>query len=175
MPKVVTSRRCPVYTNRHQKDDDPFNAFHCKRCRAHVVSTDIDLASIPRRRTDGALVLDARKQVVKLYTKKREGSTTVRREKGMERQYLHACPKCDQDVGYTSKPYEEEDLEMIYFLDTAIDVPWHRMKTPWVCKVCWYVCQSEAHLERHRKQRQHSVAMENEKEARSEMKPIIVG
>eukprot|EP00442_Polarella_glacialis_P050345 CAMPEP_0115145056 /NCGR_PEP_ID=MMETSP0227-20121206/61893_1 /TAXON_ID=89957 /ORGANISM="Polarella glacialis, Strain CCMP 1383" /LENGTH=162 /DNA_ID=CAMNT_0002554511 /DNA_START=40 /DNA_END=525 /DNA_ORIENTATION=+ len=156
-------RFMPIYTNRNEKEDDTFNTFHCKRCRAHLVITDIDLADVPRRRTDGAIVLDARKQVVKLYTKKREGHNVVRREKGAERQFMHACPSCDQEVGYTSKAYEEEDLEMIYLSDTAVVVPWHRMKNPWVCKVCGYICQSEADLEKHRKQRQHTIAMENDK------------
>mmetsp|Transcript_19675 Transcript_19675/g.31419 ORF Transcript_19675/g.31419 Transcript_19675/m.31419 type:complete len:158 (-) Transcript_19675:9-482(-) len=151
-------RFMPIYTNRNEKEDDTFNTFHCKRCRAHLVITDIDLADVPRRRTDGAIVLDARKQVVKLYTKKREGHNVVRREKGAERQFMH-----------------EEDLEMIYLSDTAVVVPWHRMKNPWVCKVCGYICQSEADLEKHRKQRQHTIAMENDKEAENEMKPIIVG
>ncbi|CAJ1364517.1 unnamed protein product [Effrenium voratum] len=107
MPKVVTLRRLPVYTNKGQKEDDSFNAFTCKRCRTHLLTTDADLSNLPRRRTDGALVLDARISVVKLYTVKREGSQVVRREKGVERQYVHACPSCDKDVGYTSKPHED--------------------------------------------------------------------
>ena len=31
---MVTSRRLPVYTNKGQKEDDSFNAFHCKRLGA---------------------------------------------------------------------------------------------------------------------------------------------
>mmetsp|Transcript_93842 Transcript_93842/g.223154 ORF Transcript_93842/g.223154 Transcript_93842/m.223154 type:complete len:183 (-) Transcript_93842:36-584(-) len=174
MPKVVTSRRLPVYTNKGQKEDDRFNAFHCKRCRTHLVTTDADLANIPRRRTDGAMVLDARLQVISLYTVKREGSRVIRREKGAERQYVHACPSCDQDVGYTSKPHEA-DLELVYLSDTAVTVPWHRMKSPFTCKVCGYICQSQGQLEFHRKQKQHTEEMEKEQEAANELKPIIVG
>ncbi|CAE6946905.1 unnamed protein product [Symbiodinium sp. CCMP2592] len=165
MPKVVTSRRLPVYTNKGQKEDDRFNAFHCKRCRTHLVTTDADLANIPRRRTDGAMVLDARLQVISLYTVKREGSRVIRREKGAERQYVHACPSCDQDVGYTSKPHEA-DLELVYLSDTAVTVPWHRMKSPFTCKVCGYICQSQGQLEFHRKQKQHTEDMEKEQEVR---------
>eukprot|EP00439_Symbiodinium_sp_Y106_P085236 s2445_g27.t3 len=169
---VVTSRRLPVYTNKGQKEDDRFNAFHCKRCRTHLVTTDADLANIPRRRTDGAMVLDARLQVISLYTVKREGSRVIRREKGAERQYVHACPSCDQDVGYTSKPHEA-DLELVYLSDTAVTVPWHRMKSPFTCKVCGYICQSQGQLEFHRKQKQHTEDMEKEQEAANELKPII--
>lgn len=123
---------------------------------------------------DGALVLDARLQVVKLYTNKREGCKVVRREKGIERQYVHACSSCDQDVAYTSKSHEA-DLELVYLLDSSVDVPWHRMKSPWTCKVCGYICQNQAQLELHRKQRQHTEEMEKEQEASNELKPIIVG
>lgn len=110
------------------------------------MTTDAELHKLPRRRTDGALVLDARLQVVKLYTQRREapggrgawlvgrqGSKAVRREKGVERQYLHGCPSCNQDVGYTSKPHEAA-LELVYLLESSVDVPWHRMKSPWTCK-----------------------------------------
>ncbi|CAK9064896.1 unnamed protein product [Durusdinium trenchii] len=173
MPKIVTSKRLPVYTNKGQKEDDNFNAFHCKRCRTHLVTTDAELAQLPRRRTDGAMVLDARLQVVQLYTLRKEGSRTIRREKGVERQYVHACPSCDQEVAYTSKPHEAE-LELIYLSD-AVDVPWHRMKSPWTCKVCGYICQNLQQLQLHRKQRDHTEEMENEQEEKNQLKPIVVG
>mmetsp|Transcript_37795 Transcript_37795/g.85235 ORF Transcript_37795/g.85235 Transcript_37795/m.85235 type:complete len:177 (-) Transcript_37795:32-562(-) len=176
MPKVVTFRRTPVFTNARQKlIDEDFNVFHCKRCDTHVVITDADLASIPRRRTDGALVLDARKVIVRLNTSQREGSQLIRRPNGAERQYVHACSSCGQAVGYTATPHED-DLQLLYISEQAVVVPWHRMKTPWVCKVCGYVCQTSEHLESHKKQRQHfSDDTEETKEAETETKPIIVG
>mmetsp|Transcript_65625 Transcript_65625/g.203325 ORF Transcript_65625/g.203325 Transcript_65625/m.203325 type:complete len:177 (-) Transcript_65625:109-639(-) len=176
MPKVVTFRRTPVFTNMRQKlVDEEFNVIHCRRCGTHAVITDADLSSIPRRRTDGALVLDARKVVVRLNTSRREGSQLIRRPNGAERQYVHACGSCGQAVGYTSTPHEDE-LKLVYLAEQAVDVPWHRVKTPWVCKICGLVCQDEAHLESHRKQRQHFVdEAEEAKEADTETKPIIVG
>mmetsp|Transcript_98972 Transcript_98972/g.268792 ORF Transcript_98972/g.268792 Transcript_98972/m.268792 type:complete len:177 (+) Transcript_98972:74-604(+) len=176
MPKVVTFRRMPVFTNMRQKvNDDQFIVLHCKRCDTHVLITDIELADIPRRRTDGALVLDARKQVVRLYTSKQEGSQLIRRPNGAERQYVHACSSCGQAVGYTSTPHEAE-LQLVYIQETAVTVPWHRKKTPWVCKVCGFVCQDAPHLEQHRRQRQHFDAEEvAAAEAAADTKPIIVG
>merc|ERR1719382_853671 len=107
MPKVVTFRRMPVFTNMREKQvDDNFIVFTCRRCDTHVAITDADLATIPRRRTDGARVLDAKRMVVKLNTAQREGSQLIEREKGAERQYVHACLKCGQAVGYTSTPHE---------------------------------------------------------------------
>mmetsp|Transcript_62112 Transcript_62112/g.110442 ORF Transcript_62112/g.110442 Transcript_62112/m.110442 type:complete len:177 (-) Transcript_62112:40-570(-) len=176
MPKVVTFRRMPVLTNMRQKlGDENFNIFHCKRCDTHVVITDADLSSLPRRRTDGAMILDARKAVVRLNTERREGCQLVRRPNGVERQHVHACLSCGQAVGYTSTPHED-DLQLMYLSETAVKVPWHRKKTPWVCKVCGYVCQSEAELESHRKQRQHFVDdNKEEQQAKADMKPIMVG
>lgn len=172
MPKVVTFRRMEVYTNMKQKlKDDTFNVFHCKRCRAHVVITDVDLAAVPRRRTDGALVLDARKVVVRPHTKKRDGCQTIVRPKGVERQFVHECSSCGKEVGYTSTPHEDE-LQMLYLSENAVEVPWHRKKSPWVCKICGYVCQGEAQLTAHKKQRQHFGEEENQA---GEMKPVIVG
>ncbi|CAK9064898.1 Uncharacterized protein SCF082_LOCUS33332 [Durusdinium trenchii] len=112
-------------------------------------------------------------EVVQLYTLRKEGSRTIRREKGVERQYVHACPSCDQEVAYTSKPHEAE-LELIYLSD-AVDVPWHRMKSPWTCKVCGYICQNLQQLQLHRKQRDHTEEMENEQEEKNQLKPIVVG
>uniref|UniRef100_A0A7S2CG10 C2H2-type domain-containing protein n=1 Tax=Alexandrium andersonii TaxID=327968 RepID=A0A7S2CG10_9DINO len=177
MPKVVTFRRTPVFTNMRQKlVDEQFNVIHCKRCSAHVVITDADLATMPRRKTDGALVLDARKVVVRLNTSRRDGSQLIRRPNGAERQYVHDCGSCGQAVGYTSTPHED-DFQLFYIAEQAVDVPWHRVKTPWVCKVCGYVCKDQAHLESHRRQRQHfsEEAEKEAKEAETETKPIMVG
>merc|ERR1719409_1524040 len=150
--KVCRSRR--QSQSKFLWSDEDFNAFHCKRCDTHVVITDADLSTLPRRRTDGAMILDARKVIVRPNTKRREGCQLVRRPNGVERQYVHACVSCGKEVGYTSTPHEAE-LQLLYLSETAVSVPWHRKKTPWVCKVCGYVCQGEAQLEAHRKQRQH--------------------
>eukprot|EP00927_Polykrikos_kofoidii_P068408 TRINITY_DN63782_c0_g1_i1.p1 TRINITY_DN63782_c0_g1~~TRINITY_DN63782_c0_g1_i1.p1 ORF type:complete len:176 (-),score=32.33 TRINITY_DN63782_c0_g1_i1:88-615(-) len=175
MPKVVTFRRTPVFTNMRQKlTDDNFNVFHCKRCSTHVIITDVDLASLSRRRTDGAYILDARKAVVRLNTERKEGAQLIRREKGVERQHIHACSSCGKDVGYTTTPHEE-DFQLLYLSETAVTVPWHKKKTPWVCKVCGYVCQSEVHLEAHKKQRQHFGDEGLEAMAEAGTNPIIVG
>mmetsp|Transcript_52138 Transcript_52138/g.124201 ORF Transcript_52138/g.124201 Transcript_52138/m.124201 type:complete len:178 (+) Transcript_52138:74-607(+) len=177
MPKVVTSRRLPVFTNMKQKlTDENFNVFHCKRCQTHVIITDHDLFEVPRRKTDGAMVLDGRKVVIRLNTNRRETCNLVRRPNGVERQYVHECKNCGQDVAYTSTPHDQ-DLALFYVLDTAVEVPWHKKKTPWTCNVCGYICQSEMHLEAHRKQRQHfdDGAEEEAKQAAQEAKPIIVG
>eukprot|EP00747_Dinoflagellata_sp_TGD_P021941 gnl/TRDRNA2_/TRDRNA2_128797_c0_seq1.p1 gnl/TRDRNA2_/TRDRNA2_128797_c0~~gnl/TRDRNA2_/TRDRNA2_128797_c0_seq1.p1 ORF type:complete len:175 (+),score=29.91 gnl/TRDRNA2_/TRDRNA2_128797_c0_seq1:48-572(+) len=174
MPKVVTFRRQPVFTNMKQKvQDDDFNVFHCKRCDTHVVITDVDLSCIPRRKTDSALVLDASKVVIRLNTTKKEGCQLIRREKGVERQYVHECSSCGQTIGYTSKPHEE-DISLLYIAETAVKIPWHKKKTPWVCKVCAYVCQSELHLEQHKKQKQH-FDDDAAKDDAGDCKPIIVG
>eukprot|EP00929_Paragymnodinium_shiwhaense_P120444 TRINITY_DN92396_c0_g1_i1.p1 TRINITY_DN92396_c0_g1~~TRINITY_DN92396_c0_g1_i1.p1 ORF type:complete len:178 (-),score=45.44 TRINITY_DN92396_c0_g1_i1:153-686(-) len=177
MPKVVTMRRMPVFTNMKQTlTDDSFNVFHCKKCSTHLVITDADLAALPKRKTDGALVLDARKYVVQPHTERKEGEQLVRREKGVERQYIHCCKNCKKDVGYTSTPHDAT-LQLLYLSEQAVEVPWHKKKTPWVCKVCGYVCQDEDSLEAHKKQRQHfeEEAEKEAKDAANGTAPIMVG
>merc|ERR1712093_589702 len=76
------------------------------------------------------------------------------RGQNVERQYRHACEKCGQVVAYQSRPHDEE-LKLLYLVEAAVRIPWHHQKTPWVCRVCSYVCRSQEHLDAHKKQRQH--------------------
>merc|ERR1712157_352109 len=99
-------------------------------------------------------VLDARKFVVRPNTRRREGSQLIRRPNGIERQYLHACTSCGHDIGYTSTPHED-GFQLLYISEQAVQMQRYGKKTPWVCKVCGYVCQDALQFEAHRKQRQH--------------------
>eukprot|EP00746_Dinoflagellata_sp_MGD_P005911 gnl/MRDRNA2_/MRDRNA2_111458_c0_seq1.p1 gnl/MRDRNA2_/MRDRNA2_111458_c0~~gnl/MRDRNA2_/MRDRNA2_111458_c0_seq1.p1 ORF type:complete len:163 (-),score=24.01 gnl/MRDRNA2_/MRDRNA2_111458_c0_seq1:16-504(-) len=154
MPKVVTNRRMPVFTNMRQKvTDDTLNVVHCRKCDGPLLITDADLSNVPKRGTDGALVLDASKVVVRLSTVRNDQAALVRREKGIERQYTHSCSSCKQVIGYQSTPHSQE-LKLLYVVETAVKVP-RRKTTPWTCRVCGYVCLNNAQLETHKKQRQH--------------------
>lgn len=55
-------------------------------CR-HALSTDCDLSKAPRRRTDGAIVLDMDFYVVKLYTETGSTKLVRRRSGNIERQF----------------------------------------------------------------------------------------
>lgn len=59
--------------------DKPLYVYYCKYSGKHALTTDCNLASVPRRATDHALVLDTQAHLVKLYTT--DGGTKLLRRK----------------------------------------------------------------------------------------------
>lgn len=59
--------------------DKPLFVYYCKASGKHALTTDCNLANVPRRRTDHALVLDTQAHLVKLYTT--DGGTKFLRRK----------------------------------------------------------------------------------------------
>jgi len=49
-----------------ESDDAPLYVYYCKYSGEHCLITDATLASLPRRRTDGALVLDTDEAIVRV-------------------------------------------------------------------------------------------------------------
>ena len=68
-------------------------------CR-HALSTDCDLSKAPRRRTDGAIVLDTDFYVAKLYTQDGEAKLIKRESGNVERQFRVYMGKLP--IGYRS-------------------------------------------------------------------------
>jgi len=96
--------------------EDKIFVYYCKYSGRHAMTTDCDIEKLPRRATDGAMVLDRTKYIVRLYTadggvkyvKRDEGDTTA------ERQYrLQVGPL---PVAYTT----EVDGPLLYILPGAL-------------------------------------------------------
>jgi hypothetical protein len=49
-----------------ENDETAIQVYYCKYCGEHVLITDAVLGTLPKRRTDGARVLDTEKYVVRL-------------------------------------------------------------------------------------------------------------
>lgn len=97
-----------VYTNANKTlVDQRFRVFHCKRCTSYVLITDADIQAAPRRRTDNAIVFCPEKNLVKLRTKPVYEPVKVRRLKGIETQYIHACADCGLHIAYQSVPHNK--------------------------------------------------------------------
>lgn len=68
--------------------EDKIFVYYCKYSGRHAMTTDCDIEKLPRRATDGAMVLDRTKYIVRLYTadggvkyvKRDEGDTTAERQ-----------------------------------------------------------------------------------------------
>lgn len=82
--------------------------------------TEVDIDSLPRRRTDGARILDRSKHALKLYTSD-GGTKLLRRPDGkVERQ--HRLNVGSLPVAYTSDkpPGAGEDADLVYIMDRAV-------------------------------------------------------
>lgn len=171
-----------VYTNANKfLLDEKFHVFHCKRCTSHVLITDADFESAPRRRTDNAPVFCPDKNLVKLHTKPVPGPVKVKRLKGLETQYLHACTGCGQHVAYQSVPHNNPaGVPMVYVIETAVIFPKKYVQPRLRCKVCGFVPKNEQHFEDHKRSRGHwdqeKGSFPSEKDnADAPINPIIVG
>lgn len=83
-PAITAAARCPLAAHsaprrrrlrRYSSEDigglagdRPLYVYYCRHSGKHALTTDCNLATVPRRRTDHALVLDTQEHLVKLYT-----------------------------------------------------------------------------------------------------------
>lgn len=94
--------------------DKSLYVYYCKNSGKHALTTDCNLATAPRRRTDHALVLDTQAHLVKLYTTD-GGAKFIRRKSGsVERQFRLNAGKLP--VAYRTEP----EGRYIYILDNAL-------------------------------------------------------
>lgn len=111
MPKRAT------HTFESEKDgiqEEQLNVYFCLCCgeSALILGPGIQLTSLPRRKTDGATVLERGTTVFKLNS--RPGETKLlRRDKGYERQYRMNCWNCGVPIAYCSEAEEQPKLTYI--------------------------------------------------------------
>lgn len=116
MPKRAT------HTFESEKDgiqETALGVQYCMCCGESVLilGPETVLSDLPRRRTDGALVLERGSTVFKLNTKEM-GSKVLKRAGGRyERQYRFACWNCGIFLGYRAEP--SEDARLTYLLPDA--------------------------------------------------------
>lgn len=115
MPKRAT------HTFESEKDGVKESALpvqYCMCCGESVLilGPDVALADLPRRRTDGAIVLERGKTEYRLNSKRRE-TKVLKRPNGYERQYRFGCWNCGITLGYRAE--EGEDAALTYLLPDA--------------------------------------------------------
>jgi len=115
MPKRAT------HTFESEKDgigDTQLGLQYCMCCGESVLilGPQTLLADLPRRRTDGAIVLERGATVFKLNSKARE-SKVLKREGGYERQFRFGCWNCGVLLGYRAE--DSEDAALTYILSDA--------------------------------------------------------
>mmetsp|Transcript_7377 Transcript_7377/g.14786 ORF Transcript_7377/g.14786 Transcript_7377/m.14786 type:complete len:221 (+) Transcript_7377:432-1094(+) len=91
--------------------------YYCKYSGNHALTTNVNLATAQRRRTDHSLIIDTQGSgvVVKLYAKDGVDVVYVKRENGgTERQYRVMMD--DVPIGYRTEPHGN----MLYIFDDAL-------------------------------------------------------
>ncbi|KAK1594268.1 hypothetical protein QYE76_017639 [Lolium multiflorum] len=118
MPKRTTHTYSSEDALPEGPESDLF-VYYCKHCASHVLITDTLLQKMPKRKTDGAHVLDKSKHLSRLNVKD-AGKVMLKRGEGkLEKQFRMTCVGCDLFVCYRSG----EDLELapfIYVVDGAL-------------------------------------------------------
>jgi uncharacterized protein YggU (UPF0235/DUF167 family) len=88
--------------------------YYCKYSGKHALTTDCNLNTAPRRRTDHALVIDTTKYTAKLYTTDGGAKFLKRRSGTVERQYRFNIGKLP--IAYRTEP----EGKYLYIFDDAL-------------------------------------------------------
>jgi hypothetical protein len=98
-----------------ENDDAKIVVYYCKYCGDHVLITDAVLGQLPKRKTDGARVLDTEKFTVRLKAEAEVKAKLIKRANGkLEKQYRYTCGEVP--VCYKS----EQEGKYLYLIDGAL-------------------------------------------------------
>jgi len=98
-----------------ESDDAKIVVYYCKYSGDPVLITDAVLGQLPKRKTDGARVLDTTKHVVRLKATPEVKAVLVKRDGGkLEKQYRYRCGELP--VCYKSEP----EGKYLYVMDGAV-------------------------------------------------------
>ncbi|KAH9977934.1 hypothetical protein BGW80DRAFT_1284953 [Lactifluus volemus] len=127
MPKVVS--RSAVSTSADARPTASsvaaLKVYYCI-CGEFILVIDASLSSLPRRRTDGAIVVrsqdkeGAKARAFKLNALPCEPILIERTRGGHERQYRFRCPRCTLPVAYQSNPPPATAGPFLYILKGAL-------------------------------------------------------
>jgi len=112
MPKRSTH----TFASEENAEPDVLRVYYCLYCGTRALVLDADIAKLPTRQTDKALVLDTEKHTYRVLLEKGEHKL-IKRSGGYERQYRMNCTKCDLPVSYQN---QAENPEHIFLLPDSL-------------------------------------------------------
>ncbi|OSX60310.1 hypothetical protein POSPLADRAFT_1182822 [Postia placenta MAD-698-R-SB12] len=126
MPKVVSRSAVSSSTDAQPTASSTaaLRVYYCI-CGEFILVIDKSLASLPKRRTDGAVIVQCRDselgkaKVFKLNAVNKD-PILVERENGHERQHKFHCPRCSLPVAYQSTPPPVKSGPYLYILKGAL-------------------------------------------------------
>ncbi|KLO15871.1 hypothetical protein SCHPADRAFT_914261 [Schizopora paradoxa] len=103
------------------------HVYYCI-CGEFILVIDKPLSSLPRRKTDNAIIVrsqdsnDAKSCIFKLNssTPKDTEAVLIDRPEGLEKQYRFQCPRCSLVVAYQSFPPPAKAAPFLYVLHGAL-------------------------------------------------------
>ncbi|KAG8942425.1 hypothetical protein FRC03_003223, partial [Tulasnella sp. 419] len=96
-------------------------------CGEFLLVIDKDLTKLPRRKTDGAIIVRSKDSpqgkaaLFKLNTTE-TGPVLIKREKGYERQWRHNCTRCSLLIAYQTTPHPVKSAPYLYIAWGAMTV-----------------------------------------------------
>ncbi|KAH9844217.1 uncharacterized protein C8Q71DRAFT_793783 [Rhodofomes roseus] len=126
MPKVVSRSAVSSSTDAQPTASSTaaLRVYYCI-CGEFILVIDKSLASLPRRKTDGAVVIRCqdtelgKARVFKLNATPKD-PILVERADGYERQYQFQCPRCTLPVAYQTTPPPAKSGPHLYILKGAL-------------------------------------------------------
>ncbi|EMD40797.1 hypothetical protein CERSUDRAFT_80452 [Gelatoporia subvermispora B] len=126
MPKVVSRSAVSSSTDAQPtaSSTTALRVYYCI-CGEFILVIDKSLASLPKRKTDGAAVIrsqdseNGKARVFKLNANAQD-PILVEREGGHERQYRFQCPRCSLPVAYQSTPPPVKSGPFLYIFKGAL-------------------------------------------------------
>ncbi|KDQ64624.1 hypothetical protein JAAARDRAFT_28264 [Jaapia argillacea MUCL 33604] len=126
MPKVISRSAVSSSTDAQPTASSAtaLRVYYCI-CGEFILVIDKALASLPRRKTDGAIIVrsqdndEGKARVFKLNATSGE-PVLVERAQGHERQYRFTCPRCTLPIGYQSTPPPPKSAPYLYILKGAL-------------------------------------------------------
>jgi len=126
MPKVVSRSAVSSSTDAQPTASSvaALRVYYCI-CGEFILVIDKSLASLPRRKTDGAIVIRCqdselgKARVFKLNATVKD-PVLVERPNGHERQYKFHCPRCTLPVAYQTTPPPMKSGPFLYIIKGAL-------------------------------------------------------
>ncbi|KAI0324959.1 hypothetical protein GY45DRAFT_1288072 [Cubamyces sp. BRFM 1775] len=126
MPKVISRSAVSSSTDAQPTPSSTaaLRVYYCI-CGEFILVIDKSLSTLPRRPTDGAIVIrcqdteDAKARIFKLNATPRD-PVLIERQGGHEKQYRFHCPRCALPVAYQSTPPPVKSGPFLYVLKGAL-------------------------------------------------------
>ncbi|KAF8238809.1 hypothetical protein L208DRAFT_1240233 [Tricholoma matsutake] len=126
MPKVVSRSAVSSSSDARPTASSAaaLRVYYCI-CGEFILVIDKNLATLPRRKTDNAIIIRsqdsdvAKARVFKLNAVSGE-PILLERQHGHERQYRFHCPRCSLVIGYQSSPPPAKSAPFLYIISGAL-------------------------------------------------------